>query len=193
MSDSVDRGGRGGRGGRGDDDVIVVHLGSAGRRTADGGGRGGGGGGLFCGWLRLRTFSRDVPSITAAVAFLAGRVQRPSVGSGTVPGDVAQLPTGVAFLRLGLTIASVVVRTAALVAGRRSGPSANEACAAVETVAGTRPHNGPDMPNGPNGPYRRDMSERSDGDNTANATRQGTTRTISRQVAGLATVIAGRA
>ena len=91
LSDSVDRGGRGGRGGRGDDDVIVVHLGSAGRRTADGGGRGGGGGGLFCGWLRLRTFSRDVPSITAAVAFLAGRVQRPSVGSGTVPGDVALL------------------------------------------------------------------------------------------------------
>lgn len=88
-------------------------------------------------------------SLTALVAGLAGSVERAAVGSGAVPGDVAELAAGVALHSLSLAIAGKVVGTAALVASSGTGTTSKSttAEAANETTAahgGTTAHVGAD-------------------------------------------------
>ena len=70
------------------------------------------------------------------VADLAGGAQRPTVGSGTIARDVAQLAAGVALHGLSLAITGEVVGATALVAGRGTRVAVVEATAvALETAA----------------------------------------------------------
>lgn len=72
--------------------------------------------------------------LAAAVAGLATlTVERATVGSSAVTGDVAELTAGVALHALSLAIARVVVRATTLVAGR----SAGQATAIAATEAAT--------------------------------------------------------
>ena len=66
----------------------------------------------------LGTVSANVPSLSAAVAGLASRIQGTAIGRGAVTRNVAQLAASVALLRLGLAVTGEVVRPAALVAHR---------------------------------------------------------------------------
>jgi hypothetical protein len=68
----------------------------------------------------LRALARDVAGLAAAVARLSSRVERAAVGSSAVARDVAELAAGVALHGLRLAVARIVVRSAALVAGRRT-------------------------------------------------------------------------
>lgn len=61
--------------------------------------------------------------MSASVAGLSGSAQRTAVRGSTVPADVAELSASIALHGLGLTITGVVVGSAALVAGSRSGTS----------------------------------------------------------------------
>lgn len=78
----------------------------------------------------LRAVPGDVAGLTALVAGLASSVEGTAVGSGAVAGNVTQLTTSVALHGLSLAVAGKVVRAAALVAGGRSGTTA-EATSAV--------------------------------------------------------------
>jgi hypothetical protein len=85
---------------------------------------------------RLRAVLRDVADLTAAVACLAAIVERATVWSGAVARDVTELAAGVALHGLSLAIASVVVRSTTLVAGRgarNTGISPAEAAAVAAT------------------------------------------------------------
>lgn len=68
----------------------------------------------------LGAVTRDVAGLTALVARLAGRVERPTVRGGAVARDVAELAASIALHRLRLAVASEVVRATALVARRRT-------------------------------------------------------------------------
>jgi hypothetical protein len=83
----------------------------------------------------LRATLGDVADLAASVAGLSLVVrQRTAVGRGAIPRDVAELAAGVALHGLRLAVAGVVVRPAALVAGRRSWGRA-VAAAAASSVA----------------------------------------------------------
>lgn len=84
----------------------------------------------------LVALTGDVSSLTAAVAGLAGSVERTAVGSSAVTRDVSELTASVAFHGLSLAVASEVVGTTALVAGSRT--SAAGKAAAEATKATTR-------------------------------------------------------
>lgn len=84
----------------------------------------------------LGAVAGDVTSLTAAVASLAGGVERTAVGGGAVAGDVAELAAGVALHGLSLAITGKVVGATALVAGSRA-RSASEAAATTEGTGET--------------------------------------------------------
>lgn len=77
--------------------------------------------GLAVGVLR-GAVARDVTSLATSIAGLPGRVERTTIGSSAVTGDVSEFAASVALHRLGLAVASKVVGPAALVAscGTRS-------------------------------------------------------------------------
>jgi hypothetical protein len=87
----------------------------------------------------LGAVARDVSSLTALVAGLSSGVERATVGSGAVSGDVAELAAGVALHSLSLAITGKVVGTTALVAGGRA-RAASEATSAVATRETTTAH-----------------------------------------------------
>jgi hypothetical protein len=89
----------------------------------------------LAGGVLLRAVAGDVASLTALVASLASRVERATVGSSAVAGDVAELAAGVALHGLSLAITSEVVGAAALVAGGRARAAGESATAAKATVA----------------------------------------------------------
>lgn len=87
----------------------------------------------------LGAIARDVASLTALVAGLAGSVQGAAVRSSAIPGDVAELAASIALHGLGLAVASEVVGATALVAG--SGTRAvGEASATIATDEATTTH-----------------------------------------------------
>jgi hypothetical protein len=87
----------------------------------------------------------DVTDLSATIAsFGSSLCQRTSVGRSAIPRNVTELPTGVAFHCLGLTVAGIVVWPAALVACCCSGDcaatepapeSSSEAASAASTAA----------------------------------------------------------
>jgi len=85
-----------------------------------------------------------VASLATLIAGLAGSVQRSTVGSSAVAGDVAQLAASVALHGLSLAVAGEVVGTAALVAGSRARTASETTTAkATETTTthwGTAAH-----------------------------------------------------
>lgn len=64
--------------------------------------------------------TRDVSSLTALVASFASSVERSTIRSSAVSGDMTELATGVAFHCLGLAISGKVIWPTALVAGCRA-------------------------------------------------------------------------
>lgn len=76
--------------------------------------------GFAVGLVLLVALAGDVASLAAAVASLAGSVERASVGSSALAGDVAKLTTSIALHGLSLAIASEVVGATALVACSRT-------------------------------------------------------------------------
>lgn len=73
-------------------------------------------------------------SFAASIASLASSVQRAAVRSGTVARNMAKLATGVTLHGLRLAVTSEVVRTAALVAGSRTG-TASESTSSSKTAS----------------------------------------------------------
>lgn len=114
-------GNRGNRGGR---DVAHVNLGRD-----------------LAGGVLLRAVTRDVTGLAALVASLASSVKRAAVGSSAVPGDVAELATGVALHGLGLAVTGKVVGATALVASSGTG-AASETTTAVTTGKAAAAHGG---------------------------------------------------
>lgn len=84
--------------------------------------------------LAVRAIPRDVASLRALIADLAGGAQGAAVGSRAVTGDVAQLATGIAFHGLGLAVTGKVVGTAALVARCGAGEAAVSATEAKSSA-----------------------------------------------------------
>ncbi|KAL7899814.1 hypothetical protein HDV64DRAFT_218367 [Trichoderma sp. TUCIM 5745] len=84
----------------------------------------------------LGAITRDVASLTALVASLAGSVQGAAVGSSAIPGDVAELAASVALHGLSLAVTGEVVGAAALVAcsGTRAVGEATTTIAADEAT-----------------------------------------------------------
>ena len=70
--------------------------------------------------LSLRTVSADVSSLTTSVASLASLVQRTTIWSRAVPGDVPKFTASVALHCLRLAIPGEMIGSAALVAHRRT-------------------------------------------------------------------------
>lgn len=70
--------------------------------------------------LSLRAVARNMASLAASIARLAGRVKWPTVGSSAVARDVAKLATGIALHSLSLAITSKMVGSSALVASSRT-------------------------------------------------------------------------
>lgn len=87
--------------------------------------------------LALVAFARDVASFATAVASLAGGVERASVRSSALARDMTKLPTSIALHGLGLTVASKVVRTTALVASSRTRATSETAAEATTRTRGT--------------------------------------------------------
>lgn len=85
----------------------------------------------------LRAVAGDVACLSALVTGLAGSVERATVGSGAVAGDVTELSTGVALHSLRLAIPSEVVRATALVAGSRASASGEATTSKATSVATT--------------------------------------------------------
>lgn len=84
--------------------------------------------------LSLSAVAGDVAGLTAAVAGLAGGVQRAAVGSSAVAGDVAKLAAGVALHGLSLAITGEVVGATTLVASGRTASSEATAEASVSAT-----------------------------------------------------------
>ena len=78
--------------------------------------------------LGLRTLARNVASLTTAVASLSSSVQRTSVGSCAVAGDVSKFAASVALHSLSLAVTGKVVGSTAFVTGCRASTT-NEAAA----------------------------------------------------------------
>lgn len=78
-------------------------------------------------------------SLTALVAGLASGVERATVGSSAVSGDVTELAAGVALHSLSLAVTSKVVGTTALVASGRA-RTTGKAASAVATGEATTAH-----------------------------------------------------
>lgn len=135
----------------------------------------------------LRAVAGDVTSLAALVASLAGRVEGTTIGSGAIPGDVAELAACVALHGLSLAVAGEMVGATTLVACSSAGTgeaSTAEARAAVATT-----HNRTATAHG------RHTGDAGDARHTGNAVHTGNGdtsggRTGARQVARLATVIA---
>lgn len=96
----------------------------------------GGDGGL------LGAIARDVASLTTLIAGLAGSVERASVGSGAIAGDVAELAAGIALHGLSLAITGKVVGATALVAGSRARATSEAATATEVTGVAATAHGG---------------------------------------------------
>ncbi|KAH9885717.1 hypothetical protein F4778DRAFT_501364 [Xylariomycetidae sp. FL2044] len=74
-------------------------------------------------------------SFTTLVASFTGRVQRAAVGCSTIPRNVAEFTTGVAFHGLGLTVSGKVVWTTTLVACSRSGSASESSSSEATSIA----------------------------------------------------------
>jgi hypothetical protein len=77
-------------------------------------------------------------SLSTLVAGLAGSIERSTVRSCTVPGDVAELAASIALHSLGLAVPSKMVRAATLIAGCRSRATSETSAAAEASVSTTR-------------------------------------------------------
>jgi hypothetical protein len=115
----------------------------------------------------LRAVAGDVSSLTALVAGLSSGVERATVGSSAVSGDVTELAAGVALHSLSLAVTSKVVGTTALVASGRA-RTTSKPTSAVATGEATTAH----------------------GSTTAHGARANGVRASASKVTGLATVIA---
>jgi hypothetical protein len=87
----------------------------------------------------LGAIARDVSSLAALVACLAGSVEGTAVGSGAVSGDVTELAAGVALHSLSLAITGKVVGATALVASGRA-RATGETTSAVATGEAAATH-----------------------------------------------------
>lgn len=94
--------------------------------------------GRSSGALVGRAVARDVASLGALVANLAGGAERAAVGRGAVTRDVAELAAGVALHGLSLAVAGEVVGATALVAGGGTGVATESAAeSTLETASAT--------------------------------------------------------
>ena len=106
------------------------------------GGSGSVGGGCRCRLavdlvLALVAFAGNMASLATAVASLAGGVERASVRSSALARDMTQFSASITLHGLGLTVASKVVRTTALVASSRTRATSETTAEATTRTRGT--------------------------------------------------------
>lgn len=90
----------------------------------------------------LSAVTADVAERSAAVAGLAGGVERTTVRGGAIAGDMARLAASVALHGLSLAVTSEVVRATTLVAGGRAAAELGGATEAGSAVGTTGSHRG---------------------------------------------------
>jgi len=85
----------------------------------------------------LWAVARDVTSFTALVASLASSVERSTVRSGAVTGDVTELAACIAFHSLGLTIPGKVIWSSTFVTSSRTGSTSKTTTGSESTTIST--------------------------------------------------------
>jgi len=85
----------------------------------------------------LWAVTRDVTSFTALVASLASSVERSTVRSGAVAGDMPELAACIAFHSLGLTVPGKVIWSSTLIASSRTGSTSKTTTGSESTTIST--------------------------------------------------------